>query len=95
LNLDSGTTDGLFLERVNKLDNKFILKSFNFKVKDASDDEIKNLIADIIADLFHEAGFESLARYKLVLEAVVIELDRELDSLRPQQSGDPVDELGL
>jgi hypothetical protein len=60
---------------------EFLLKTLGDVIEKASEDEVKNIVRDFTAILHHRTDLESLERYRIIIEGLVLEVDRELLAL--------------
>lgn len=77
------------------MSHKFLIKSFVDQLKKSSQHELKYILAELFSTLFHEAEMETLARHRLILQAVVIEIDSELKALNDASIHNLTDEMRL
>ena len=77
--------------------NRFLTKSFTDLINGSSSDEIKVILSDLFQSLFINTELLTMERHAVILEAIAIEVRRELDQLKPRdgdQLGDLAAETG-
>lgn len=63
------------------MQTEFLLKTLGDVLEKSSEDEVKKIVRDFTALLYHRTDLESLERYRLIIEGVVLEVDREILAL--------------